>query len=455
MFERFTERARKVVVLAQEEAGRLRHNYIGTEHLLLGLVREEEGVAAQALTAVGVTLDGVRQQVETIVGYGQEPTGAQVPFTQRAKNALEASLKEAMGLRHNYIGTEHLLLGLLRGPEDSAAKMLSNLGADPEAVRREVMKLLGETPRTQPPRDLGPLGWAREALQRSFGRYPRTEDRASFEKFTGPARKVVVLAQDEARHFNHNYIGTEHLLLGLLREDEGVAAQALTSLNVTLDEVREQVESIVGYGEEGTGAQAPFTPRVNKVLQLAEREALQLDHDYISTEHVLLGLVRESEGVAARMLLNLDVDPDAVRREVIRGLPEAGREVDSLDRVELEMELEEGPRSLFRGRVGGIRTELALPRPLAVTVDADYVYRTHAELPHGSTTVEPGDVADLMLDWLRETDARDLEVVIAMLGERLLNTFPAMLEVSVSVSGAPEPADPPAPTFSVSSTFRR
>jgi len=141
-----------------------------------------------------------------------------------------------------------------------------------------------------------------------------------FERFTERARKVVVLAQEEARHFNHNYIGTEHLLLGLLREDEGVAARALSSLNVTLDEVREQVESIVGYGEEGTGGQAPFTPRSKKVLELALREALQLGHNYIGTEHILLGLVRESEGVAARVLSNLDVDPDKVRREVVRML---------------------------------------------------------------------------------------------------------------------------------------
>jgi ATP-dependent Clp protease ATP-binding subunit ClpC len=141
-----------------------------------------------------------------------------------------------------------------------------------------------------------------------------------FERFTERARKVVVLAQEEARHFNHNYIGTEHLLLGLLREDEGVAARALGSLNITLDEVREQVESIVGYGEEGTGGQAPFTPRSKKVLELALREALQLGHNYIGTEHILLGLVRESEGVAARVLSNLGVDPDKVRREVVRML---------------------------------------------------------------------------------------------------------------------------------------
>ncbi len=141
-----------------------------------------------------------------------------------------------------------------------------------------------------------------------------------FEKFTERSRKVVVLAQEEARRMEHNYIGTEHLLLGLLREDEGVAAKALTSLNVTLDEARKQLENIVGYGEEGTGGQAPFTPRAKKILELALREASQLGHDYIGTEHLLLGLVRENEGVAARILENLDVNPNKVRREVTRTL---------------------------------------------------------------------------------------------------------------------------------------
>src|SRR5215210_9576624 len=119
-----------------------------------------------------------------------------------------------------------------------------------------------------------------------------------FERFTERARKVVVLAQEEARHFNHNYIGTEHLLLGLLREDEGVAARALGSLNVTLDEVCEQVESIVGRGDGGTGEQAAFTRRSKGALDFAWREALQLGHSYVGTEHLLLGLVQERGSVA-------------------------------------------------------------------------------------------------------------------------------------------------------------
>jgi len=209
VFERFTERSRKVVVLAQEESGHLRHDYIGTEHLLLGLLREEEGVAARALYAAGVTLDGVLEQVEGIVGYGEGDT-SQKPFAPESKRVLEFSLEEAMRLGHNYIGTEHVLLGLLDEGGGASAAVLSNLGIDPERVRREVLGRLEGGSRSSARRDLGPLGWAREALQRSFGRYPRAEDRASFEKFAQPGRRVVALAQDEARYFHHDYIGTEH-----------------------------------------------------------------------------------------------------------------------------------------------------------------------------------------------------------------------------------------------------
>jgi ATP-dependent Clp protease ATP-binding subunit ClpA len=455
MFERFTERARKVIVLAQDEAARLRHEHIGTEHLMLGLIREEEGVAAQALHACGVTLDGARKQVEAILGYGARETGSQVPFTQEAKDVLDLSRGESLRLRHNYMGTEHLLLGLLIGGEGVAATVLSNLDVEPESLRKETLRRIGGGTRFQSQANLSRLGWAREALQRTFGRYPGAEDRASFEKFTERARKVVVLAQDEARHFNHNYIGTEHILLGLIREENGIASQTLRELGVHLDEVREQVESIVGYGEEGTGAQAPFTPRVNKVLQFALREATQLGHDYVSTEHVLLGLVRESEGVAegvaARVLSNLDVDPDEVRREVIRRLPGVAAERDPFDEVERGMEED---RVLFRGRVVGVRAELAVPRALAVAVDADYGYRVPLS-SEDHPGVQLGDVLDTIRAGLDEMEARDVESVVTALGERLLAAFPELLDVKVTVSGVPDPDDRTAPTFSLSATFRR
>ncbi len=146
-----------------------------------------------------------------------------------------------------------------------------------------------------------------------------------FERFTERARQVVVLAQDEARALKHNYIGTEHILLGLLREEEGLAARVLDQLDITVEDVRANVARIVGQGEEVTTGQIPFTPRAKKVLELALREALSLGHNYIGTEHILLGLVRENEGVAARILLDFDADAEKIRNEIIRMLSGPGR----------------------------------------------------------------------------------------------------------------------------------
>ena len=155
-----------------------------------------------------------------------------------------------------------------------------------------------------------------------------------FERFTERARQVVVLAQDEARLLKHNYIGTEHLLLGLLREEEGIAARVLESLRVSADEVRAQVARIVGVGDDVTSGQIPFTPRAKKALELALKEGLAIGHNYIGTEHILLGLTRVEDGVAARILLQFDVDAEKIRTAVLSLLggrarfgPEAAGEV--------------------------------------------------------------------------------------------------------------------------------
>ena len=150
MFERFTDRARRVVVLAQEEARMLNHNYIGTEHILLGLIHEGEGVAAKALESLGISLDAVRQQVEEIIGQGQQAPSGHIPFTPRAKKVLELSLREALQLGHNYIGTEHILLGLIREGNGVAAQVLVMLGADLNRVRLTVIQLLHGHPAREP-----------------------------------------------------------------------------------------------------------------------------------------------------------------------------------------------------------------------------------------------------------------------------------------------------------------
>ena len=159
MFERFTDRARRVIVLAQEEARNLKHNYLGTEHILLGLIREGEGVAAKALEALNITLEDVREQVIDIIGEGQEPPSGHIPFTPRAKKVIEYAMREGLQLGHSYIGTEHLLLGLTREPDGVAAQVLIKLGADLPRVRNQVNQLISGFQGKEP---VGVGGGARE-----------------------------------------------------------------------------------------------------------------------------------------------------------------------------------------------------------------------------------------------------------------------------------------------------
>jgi ATP-dependent Clp protease ATP-binding subunit ClpC len=151
-----------------------------------------------------------------------------------------------------------------------------------------------------------------------------------FERFTDRARRVVVLAQEEARHLQHNYIGTEHILLGLIHEGDGVAARALESLGISHEAVRQQVEEVIGRGQYASSGHIPFTPRAKKVLELGLREAIQLGHSYIGTEHILLGLIREGDGVAAQVLVRLGADLNRTRQrviEVLHGQDHFGAEV--------------------------------------------------------------------------------------------------------------------------------
>ena len=168
MFERFTDRARRVVVLAQEEARMLSHNYIGTEHILLGLIHQDEGVAAKALESLGISLEVARAQVEEIKGQGQQAPSGRVPFTPRAKKVLELSLREALQLGHNYIGTEHILLGLIREGEGVAAQVLVKLGADLNRVRQQVIQLLSDREGSADPHQPQPAARASSQAMRRY-----------------------------------------------------------------------------------------------------------------------------------------------------------------------------------------------------------------------------------------------------------------------------------------------
>ncbi len=186
MFERFTDRARRVVVLAQEEARLLNHNYIGTEHILLGLIHEGEGVAAKALEQLGISLEAVRTQVEEIIGQGGSSPSGHIPFTPRAKKVLELSLREALQLGHNYIGTEHILLGLIREGEGVAAQVLVKLGADLSRVRQQVIQLLSGYAGKEGATTGGPAGEATPAGSLVLDQFGRNLTQLAREKKLDP-----------------------------------------------------------------------------------------------------------------------------------------------------------------------------------------------------------------------------------------------------------------------------
>ena len=185
MFQRFTDRARHVVVLAEEEARLLNHNWIGTEHLLLGLIRQGDSVAARALESLGISLQAVRQEVEEIIGQGEQVPSEEIPFTPRSKMVLELALRESLQLRDNYIGPEHILLGLMREGDGVAAQVLVKLGADLNRARQQVIWLIsGQQPRLarQPPREGAPVTEAQARPDVTEGRLAAREQGAG----TGP-----------------------------------------------------------------------------------------------------------------------------------------------------------------------------------------------------------------------------------------------------------------------------
>jgi ATP-dependent Clp protease ATP-binding subunit ClpC len=260
MFERFSADARRAVVIAQDEAGRLNHNYIGTEHLLLGLLRQPEGIAAVVLNEFGITLDGAREQVERIVGLGKNPAGkGHIPFTPRAKKVLELSLREALRLGHNYIGTEHILLGLIREEDGVAGQIMAG-----HAILKDIRVAVVNR---------APLGSGDPGETESAGTQKRTVRARRWERFgfghageratsadiavadepemrTTPAGNATLA--EAVRLAGPEAMGSHHLLLAALVDANSAAASALTSLGVDLDQVREALRTakVTGTSDE-------------------------------------------------------------------------------------------------------------------------------------------------------------------------------------------------------------
>ncbi len=245
MFERFTNRARHVVVLAQEEARRLQHNYIGTEHILLGLLGEPEALAARALDHFGMSLDAAREDVKAIVGTGKVAQSGHIPFTPRAKKTLELALREALQLHHNYIGTEHILLGVIREGDGVGAQVLKQYSPDLMAIRMTVLNLVSAEP-TEAARG------RRWQLRRRFAAGPgeSREPGEPAELRTTPAADISLT--EAARLAGSQPVGSHHLLLAALADADTAAARALAALGVDLDQAREALRNadVTGTSDE-------------------------------------------------------------------------------------------------------------------------------------------------------------------------------------------------------------
>ena len=303
MFERFTDRARRVVVLAQEEARMLNHNYIGTEHILLGLIHEGEGVAAKALESLGISLDAVRQQVEEIIGQGQQAPSGHIPFTPRAKKVLELSLREALQLGHNYIGTEHILLGLIREGEGVAAQVLVKLGADLNKVRQQVIQLLnGYQSKGEPAGTASEAAPSTSLVLDQFGRnLTQSAREGKLDPVIGRETVIERLMQVLSRRTKNNPVLIGEPGVGKTAVVEGLA-QAIVKGEVPETLKDKQLYTLdLGSLVAGSRYRGDFEERLKKVLkEIRTRGDIIL---FIDEIHTLVGAGAAEGAIDAASIL--------------------------------------------------------------------------------------------------------------------------------------------------------
>jgi ATP-dependent Clp protease ATP-binding subunit ClpA len=295
-FDRFNDRAKRVLALAQDEAIRFNHNYIGVEHLLLGLVREGEGVAARVLNSMGVDMSRVRNAVEAMLGRGDSTTSpSEITLSPRTKKVVELAIDESRKLGHGAVGTEHLLLGILREGGSLATGVLQSLGVELEKVRLNVYARLD---RPAPP----------ESIVRAH-RFVGTEAPGSRDRLDDTARRVVALAENEAIGLGHTWVGTEHLVLALIGTNGSAPQRVLTGLGLTIDKVRDQVKQLPPPGAEWQTRDLTMTPRAKRLL---DETAQSTGSGRIPPESLLLGIVRDRDSSGGKVLDVLKVTPKMI-----------------------------------------------------------------------------------------------------------------------------------------------
>ncbi len=316
MFERFTQMARRCIVLAQEEARRLDHNYIGTEHILLGLVAERESVGGQVLAGFGLSSEGVREEVLSLVGRGKKAPGGHIPFTPRAKKTLELSLREALKLGHNYIGTEHILLGLIREGDGVAAQILTRHGGLP-AIRAATIEAAPAAADPAPESEEGAedtnavLRWLRQRLTRHSGTAaPFPARRVDPPRRGTPA--VEAALKQAATLAGPMPVGSHHLLLAALADRDSAASWALASLGVDVDELSEKLRTAP---LEGTSDEQPEQAgRRQMAIEVAD-ETLRI----VLTDPVIVEAGNEALRVLTAQAAEEGEPAASVAGNVIRG----------------------------------------------------------------------------------------------------------------------------------------
>jgi ATP-dependent Clp protease ATP-binding subunit ClpA len=311
----FTPRAQQALALARKEADKLNHQFVGTEHVLLGLTKLGQGGGVAVLQKAGLDLRAIRVKVEELIGTGPEPNATGfVPYTPRVKKALSLAVQEAEANHSPRVDTEHLLMGLLLEGGGVAARVLRQIGLTIERARQTVSEL--------------------------------ATTNSAATAWTPQARRVLFLARQEADRLEQRLVGTEHLLLGLIRSKQGTALDVLRRRGLDLNSLRTELETMGGKGQD-LEQNGDYTTGAEKALSVAAQEAKALKHKCVDTEHILLGLLGEGQGVAARVLAKLNVQINQTRQQILReldpgfaepppNLTPAARQVVALARTEAE-----------------------------------------------------------------------------------------------------------------------
>jgi ATP-dependent Clp protease ATP-binding subunit ClpA len=339
-FDKFSERARRALQTAQEEAVRLGHGQITAEHLVLGVIHDPTAVARHALRRLQINLEELARSATRAASQPtREPPGG---LSASARMVIELAVDEARALDHHYVGTEHLLLGLVREGSNALAQTLQPRQDALKRARAAIKSTLNIGPASaptlrvtrsastsqHPAQDASPEDHERlfehlSAFLADPTTGPAESEAGLFGRLSDAALQVLQSAHEEAQRFSHNYIGTEHILLGLVHETQSGAGQLLRGLGADLPKVRNAVEFIIGRGDRPLAETPGLTPRARKVLILALDEADRLGHAQAGSEHLLLGIIREGEGIASGVLESLVVNTDWMRTQLLENLGQA------------------------------------------------------------------------------------------------------------------------------------